>query len=201
MPFQPSSAFGQQMAATISGSSYGYLNGQSNGQPQNTGYNPVQQQLQSSSYVAQFDPYSAIGQGWDGGNGSSMGAGQAQGQQMMGGPQGGYQQQNMTSPAYSTSISASGQQHPRDYLRTHKAEIEAWDSFAWKQLLNACNNLKDTWEGRVRELNGQIGQYQAQLQFGNVGYYAGQIQQEKVRLEGVRFILCVIYNTKLISLL
>jgi len=166
IPFQPTSSFGQQLAANISGSSYGYLQGQ-NGQPQQQGYNPAQQQLQSPSYVSQFDPYASIGQGWNGENQMQNAPGSAGG-----GP-------------VSTSTSPSGNPHPREYLRTHKVEIEAWDTYAWKQLLNAFDALKESWEGRTKELDGKIGQLQAQLQYGGGGYYSGQIQQEGSRLQGL----------------
>ncbi|KAF8227309.1 hypothetical protein L208DRAFT_1366334 [Tricholoma matsutake] len=169
MPFQPSSAFGQQLAANISGSSYGYLQGQA--QPQQPEYNPVQQQLQSPTYIAQLDPYASIGQGWDGQNQP-----QSQGQ-------------NTTATgSYSTSsssISPSGDPHPRDYIRNHKPELEAWDSYAWKQLLNAFDALKNTWDGRTKELGSQLAQLQQQLAYSGGGYYAGQIQQEGARLQGL----------------
>ncbi|RDB25987.1 hypothetical protein Hypma_006551 [Hypsizygus marmoreus] len=167
MPFQPTSSFGQQLAANMSGSSYGYLQGQSG--PQSTAYNPAQQQLQNNpGYIAQFDPYASIGQGWEG-------------QQP--------QNQNVQSPTgggpISTSTPSPGNPHPRDYLRTHKAEIEAWDTYAWKQLLNAFDALKDSWEGRSKELEGKINQLQTQMQYGGGGYYASQIKQEGLRLQAL----------------
>jgi hypothetical protein len=171
MPFQPSSSFGQQLAATISGSSYGYLQGQ--GQSQPTGYNPVQQQLQSPTYIPQFDPYSSIGQGWEPQN-------QTQTQVHSPTTTGGYS-------ASSSSTSPSADPHPREYIRNHKLELEAWDSYAWKQLLNAFDALKNAWDGRTKELGPTILQYQQQLAYGGGGYYAGQIQQEVARLQGVRF--------------
>ncbi|KAG5644387.1 hypothetical protein DXG03_008615 [Asterophora parasitica] len=171
--FRPTSSFGQQLAANISGTSYGYLQGQSGQQAQQQQqYHPVQQQLQSPSYVAQFDPYASIGNGWNG---------EVQSQNQM-------QQNNaaagglLSSP--STSTSPSGNPHPREYLRTHKSEIEAWDTFAWKQLLNAFDALKEAWEGRTKELTGKITQLQTQVQYGG-GYYTQQIQQEGLRLQGL----------------
>jgi hypothetical protein len=77
--------------------------------------------------------------------------------------------------------------HPREYIRSHKLEIEAWDSYAWKQLLNAFDALKNAWDGRAKELGPTIAQYQQQLTYGGGGYYTGQIQQEVARLQGVRF--------------
>jgi hypothetical protein len=49
--------------------------------------------------------------------------------------------------------------------------------------LNSFDGLKDAWELRKKELEGNIAQLQQQLQYG--GYYAGQIQQETGRLQGV----------------
>ena len=171
LPFQPSSSFGQQMAANISGTSYGYLQGQA--QPQQTEYNPVQQQLQSPTYIAQFDPYAPIAQGWDG-----LGQPQSQGQTPS------------TTSGYSTSPSStspSGDLHPRVYIRNHKLELEAWDSYAWKQLLNSFDALKNSWDGRTKDLESQVAQLQQQLAYNGGGYYFGQIQQEGARLQGVRF--------------
>ncbi|GLB40450.1 hypothetical protein LshimejAT787_0803210 [Lyophyllum shimeji] len=171
MPFQPTSSFGQQLSATMSGTSYSYLQG-SSGQPQQQAYQPAQQQLQSPAYVAQLDPYASIGQGWSG-------EPQPRTQQPQNTPG------SMVGSPVSPSVSSAGHQHPREYIRTHKAEIEAWDTYAWKQLLNSFDALKDSWEGRTKELEGQISRLQAQLQYGGGGYYALQIQQEGSRLQGL----------------
>lgn len=171
-PFRPTSTFGQQLAANISGSSYGYLQGQPTGQQQNV-YHPAQQQLQNNpGYIAQFDPYASLGQAWDNPRQPSI------------------QSQATQNPSSSsigtitTSTSPSGVPHPREYLRTHKAEVEAWDNYAWKQLLNSFDFLKQAWEGHTKELEGRIGQLQAQL---HGAMYPGQIQQEGGRLQGVCF--------------
>ena len=167
--FQPSSSFGQQLAANMSGSSYGYLQG--DGQPQENGYSPAQQQLQSPGYIAQFDPYASTGQGWEGQN-------QPQNQV----------QSHPATGGYSTSASAtspSGDPHPRDYIRSHKLEIEAWDSYAWKQLLSTFDALKNSWDGRTKELEMKVAQLQQQVAYGGGGYYFSQIQQEGARLQGV----------------
>ncbi|KAJ6531774.1 hypothetical protein B0H19DRAFT_1188507 [Mycena capillaripes] len=167
--FQPTSSFGQQLAGQLNGSSYGYLQGQSPGMA-SPGYNPVQQQLQNNpGYIAQFDPYSSIGQGWDGSQ-----------------PQQQQQQQGQPSNAAqgATSTAPSGQLHPREYIRQHKAEVESWDTYAWKQLLNAFDQLKVAWEVRKKDIEGNIAQLQQQMQYG--GYYApGQIQQEIARLQAM----------------
>ncbi|KAF9003933.1 hypothetical protein BDQ17DRAFT_1279315 [Cyathus striatus] len=175
--FQPTSSFGQQLAAHVSGSSYGYLNGQPTGMPpqQQNAYRPAQQQVQSPGYVAQFDPYAPIGQGWDGQNQNKMTQSQSQ-------PPNQFQAQSQQSVG--TSVNSTNSSHPREYIRTHKAEIESWDSYAWKQLMNCFDALKNAWDGRKKELNGQISQLQTQMQYGG-GYYQPHIQQEGARLQGL----------------
>ncbi|KDR76187.1 hypothetical protein GALMADRAFT_247416 [Galerina marginata CBS 339.88] len=198
--FQPSSAFGQQLAAHLSGSSYGYLQGQQQPQSNPNAYNPAQQQLQNNpGYIAQFDPYSSLAQGWDGsassnnnnntGGGSvgTFGLGMAQNQ-----PTG----STTSSSSFSTAgsrlstggssygVSASGDPHPRDYIRTHKAAIESWDSYAWKQLISSFEALMRAWETRKSELTKRAEELTAQLAYGG-GYYVAQIQQEGARLQGL----------------
>ncbi|KAG6813916.1 hypothetical protein H0H92_005765 [Tricholoma furcatifolium] len=179
LPFQPTSSFGQQLAANISGTSYGYLQGQ-NGSSQHA-YTPAQQQLQSPGYLAQFDPYSSIGQGWSGETQvkSPVSTNQNFSLQVQSPIPG-------ATPAI-TSITPSpgGQLHPREYLRVHKGEIEAWDSYAWKQLLTTIDALKQSWEGRVKELEGRATQLQRELQTGVGNYLPTQVQQEGIRLQGM----------------
>ncbi|KAG6879878.1 hypothetical protein C0992_010231 [Termitomyces sp. T32_za158] len=173
LPFQPTSSFGKQLAASMSGTNYGYLQGQTAPPPQQS-YQPVQQQLQSPSYHPQFDPYASIAQGW---------SGESQTQTLV------QQNQSYTQPqgnsAVSSSSSPPGVSHPREYLRTHKVEIEAWDASAWKQLLSSFDSLKEAWEGRAKELEGRAAQISMQLQYGNIGYHPAQIQQEGARLQGL----------------
>ncbi|KJA26273.1 hypothetical protein HYPSUDRAFT_36548 [Hypholoma sublateritium FD-334 SS-4] len=191
-PFQPSSSFGQQLAGHMSGSSYYYLQGQQQ-QPQNaTAYHPVQQQLQNNpGYIAQFDPYSSLGQALGGGGGN-----QAQNQ--------GYNGYNQQQPglvhtasmgstmssvsggaASSYGMSATGNPHPKDYIRTHKTEIEAWDQYAWKQLIGTFEVLMQSWEGRKNELSRRVGELSQQMQAGMAygQYYVAQIQQEGSRIQ------------------
>ena len=177
--FQPTSSFGQQLSSQIHGSRYGYLNGQQ--QQQQSTYNPAQQQLSSPSYIAQLDPYSSIGQGWDGSQSQSQGS-----QMQMQNPTGMQSPTGTGSFQGGTSRSAKGEYHPREYIRTHKGEIESWDSYAWKQLLNAFDALKDAWETKKKELEGQASQMQMQVQYSGGGYYGAQLQQEATRLQGVR---------------
>ncbi|KAJ7274415.1 hypothetical protein B0H12DRAFT_1088601 [Mycena haematopus] len=175
--FQPMSSFGQQLTGQVNGSSYGYLQGQN--AAVSPGYNPVQQQLQNNpGYIAQFDPYASIGRGWDG-TGSQP---QQQQQQFSQGQPSNSNTPVTTSPgAFSTS--PTGQLHPREYLRQHKREVESWDTNAWKQLLGAFEALKDAWEMRKKDIEGNIAQLQQQMQYG--GYYAGQVQQEIARLQAM----------------
>ncbi|KAF8206461.1 hypothetical protein K438DRAFT_1577898, partial [Mycena galopus ATCC 62051] len=179
--FQPTSSFGQQLAGQVNGSSYGYLQGQ-NTAAMSPAYNPVQQQLQNNpGYMAQFDPYSSIGQGWDGAQQQQQ---QQQSQQRFSqGQPSSMAQSPAATPGGAFSTSPTGQLHPREYLRQHKAEIESWDTYAWKQLLAAFEVLKDAWETRKKEIEGNIAQLQQQMQYG--GYYAGQVQQEIARLQAM----------------
>ncbi|KAF9043658.1 hypothetical protein BDP27DRAFT_1347021 [Rhodocollybia butyracea] len=178
--FQPSSGFGQQMLGQMNanGGSYGYLQGQNTSTPPQT-YNPVQQQLQSPGYnsVSQFDPYSSIGQAWTGSSDGNT-------------PQ---QQQNSsfqgpTSPIspstpMTTSRSATGAIHPREFIRTHKAEVESWDTYAWKQLLSTFDDLKEGWATRKKEVDERAKQLLVQMQY-NGGYHP-QMHQEAERLRAL----------------
>jgi hypothetical protein len=172
--FQPSSSFGQQLVQQVNGSGYGYLQGQSGGYQSGYGDNNLgsaQQQVQNPGYIAQFDPYSPLGQGWDGQVPS--------------------QTQTSTGHAPGTTQS-SANPHPRDYIRTHKVELEQWDSVTWKQLFNTFETLGNAWDLRKKELEGRLSQLQSQLQFGG-GYYAGQIQQEQGRLQEVSYASLIVF--------
>ncbi|KAJ7035034.1 hypothetical protein C8F04DRAFT_1182727 [Mycena alexandri] len=174
--FQPSSSFGQQLAGQVNGSSYGYLQGQNTAQSPG-GYNPVQQQLQNNpGYIAQFDPYSSIGQGWDG----------SQSQQP--------QQQQMQSPTMTPGPHITRRRIAIHHLcdrpsASAGAEVESWDTYAWKQLLNGFDALKEAWEARKKEIEGHVSQLQQQMQQQmqqyNGALYAAQIQQEASRLQGM----------------
>jgi len=174
--FAPSSSFGQQLVSPVNGSSYGYLQGQQQ-QPNGMGgvYNQAQAQIQNNpGYLAQFDPYAPIGQGW--------GDSQVPQQQQL-------QQQLAMSTAVTTQpptspTSSSTNPHPRDYIRTHKGDLESWDTYSWKQLFNTFETLKVSWETRKTEIEARIAQLTSQLQYGG-GYNAGQIQQEGGRLQAL----------------
>ena len=183
---QPTGAYGQHH---ISGSSYGYLSGQTTTQ-QTPAYRPAQQQLLSNpGYVAQFDPYASIGQGWEGttpANRSPQLVSPTTAVGSFGVPT---SQQTPT-----TSRSASGLLHPREFVRTHKAEIERWDNHAWKQLLTGFESLKDAWSARKLELETKVGQLQQQMQYADY-YQAQQIQQEGSRLQGVCICLVLVVSS------
>ncbi|KAF7327737.1 hypothetical protein MKEN_00353300 [Mycena kentingensis (nom. inval.)] len=187
--FQPQSSFGQQLAAgQINGSSYSYLQGQQSGPPGSPSYNPVQQQLQGYGNVAQFDPYNAIAQGWDGSSPATQQPPQQQQQ---------YQPQSSNTliptspvgpgpssgPPTTTSTSATGQLHPREYIRINKVGVESWDAVTWRHLLGAFDALKDAWEARKKDILGNVSQLQAQLAYASYNYAPGQLQQEIARLQ------------------
>lgn len=194
-PFQMQgydNTFGQQFNPHVSGSSYSYLSGTQ--QQPNSSYNPAQQQLQNNpGYIAQFDPYGAVGQGWDGGAGgttnnnnnnhfSSIRPSMSTGSTLSSAAS--------TSSSFSGSsfgVGPKGDSHPRDYIRTHKSQVEAWDSYAWKQLLNSFETLKSAWDERKSELvtraKSIISQGQTGMGYG--GYFAQQIQQEATTVQHV----------------
>jgi len=155
-----------QQAAT-----YGYQQQQPQ-QPTGYGY-PQQQQQQQQQLLAQFDPYVNLGQQLhpqttttsasipsianSGGGGGGGGAASAQQQQP-----------------------PPGVQHPRAFIRSHKAGLEAWDQTTWKQVQSCFDALKTAWETRkhtaeaqVRALGGSVGAPAptASGLFGAVGTY------------------------------
>lgn len=89
------------------------------------------QQQSSPGYLAEFDPYA----------------------------------QRPTSPSYSqvrgpnTTGRTQAQQHPRDFLRSYKTEIESWDAYSWKQLINTCDALRDAWTARKQHAERTLRQY------------------------------------------
>ena len=176
-PFQPNSTFGQTLPSSMNVDGYGYpQSGQPIPQQQHTTpvYNPAQQQLSNPSYVAQFDPYAS--QGW------ATDTATPQSQQSLSSTN------NNTNFGYGNSnnnnLGPSGEPHPRDYIHSHRQEIEAWDSYTWKQLLNSCEALKTSWESKRNDLKNKLAGLQNQLRYA--GYYdRTQIQQEGVRIQVV----------------
>ena len=172
----------------MGGGGYGYL--QTNlPPPQQTTppYNPAQQQLNNPNYrdVAQLDPYGHIPQGWGADTVTS------QPQQSLS------SNVNNSNFGYGNNLgySPSGDPHPREYMRTHRQQIEAWDEYAWKQLLNSCEALKNAWESRRNELKNKLVLLQSQHRYA--GYYdRTQIQQEGDRIQGVSWPLILRMNWK-----
>lgn len=135
-PFQPSSSFGQQLSGQLNAAGYGAQAPAQQQQPQYTGYptsqpqygqsygygqqqqqqqyqQPIQQQ-QTATYLAEFDPFTQ------------------------------QQQQQRSQPPQQSGAPSSSQYkspHPREYVQQHKGELEAWDSYAWKQVccLGQCS--------------------------------------------------------------
>jgi len=175
--FQPSSSFGQTLQASISGSSYGYLQpGQHQPPPQQNAYNPARQQLENNpNYVAQFDPYGPISHGWAD---TTTSQSQSLAPPVSTNNNFGYGNSNQINSG------PAGDRHPREYIHSHKQEIEAWDSYTWRQLFNSFEALNRAWEMRRNELKEKVGGLQAQLRYA--GYYdRTQIQHECGRMQGL----------------
>ena len=191
--FQPSSSFGQQLSSAVDG---GYIQGgagyqQQQPQPQqqfngyggtSNGYNttgvpgqiqipqtPYQQTgVTGPGYLSEFDPYGPTVQGnWDGQQP------QPQQQQPYGYQQGGGGSVNGGTPNSQPDL------HPREVIQKYKAELEVWDSYSWKQVMNSLESLKRAWEKRMYELDmrtkqlstnwGVAGQHEL-AQYKNVGF-------------------------------
>ncbi|GAA5903521.1 hypothetical protein JCM5296_006848 [Sporobolomyces johnsonii] len=139
-------------------------------QQQYTGFQPQQQQLQpqQTGYPQQYAH--APNQTGFGGGASPYGAAQGYGQPSPA-PQRSYQtadldpyatlgalhqQHQSTSGSSSSGQPAPGallqvpqtQSHPRQYVQENKQGLMAWDEYAWKQLLNRLDALREAWESR-----------------------------------------------------
>ena len=189
--FQPSSSFGQQLSSALDVG--GYIQGgqgyQQQPQQQLTqaygipnGYNtgapgqiqipvtPYQQAgVTNPGYLSEFDPYSAIGQGALDTQRRSQ---QPQQQQGGGGLTNG-----------GGSLNPQTDLHPREFIRKHKEELEIWDTYSWKQLLNSLESLKAAWDRRVEELNAAVRQLSTN--------WGGAAQQELAQYKSVRFLVCL----------
>lgn len=179
--FRPTSAFGQQMAAQLNtgygvpqAGPYGGGPGGNVGgyQPTGAGWNGQQHQ----QVLSQFDPYSQLGQ-FDAPQGSGAG--------LFGGPAPPSPRAPMpASPLAAAPVTSSapppGQHHPREFVRSHKGQLELWDAYAWKQLMNAFDALRGTWEVRKREAEERM-----RLLGGAVNWDYGAAQ-EGHRLQLVR---------------
>ena len=177
--FQPSSSFGQTLQSSMSGGGYGYLqSGQPLPQQTTPAYTPAQQQLNNPNYIAQFDPLS---QGWTADTTTTAPPQSQQSLSPTNNTNFGYVNSNQNN---NLGFSPSGDPHPRDYIRSHRKDIEAWDSYTWKQLLNSCEALKSSWESKRNELKTKLAGLQSQHRYA--GYYdRTQIQQEGSRIQAV----------------
>ena len=128
----------QHMQAQYTGyptqqSEYGYQQPQQQ-QQQQPGYGYPQQQQQQ--LLAQFDPYANLGQ---------------------------LSPTSRASAAPTTSgvvgSPPPGVQHPRTFIHSHKAELEAWDPPTWRQVQNTFESLKMAWEMRKRAAESQVRAY------------------------------------------
>ena len=167
MRFQPSSSFGQHLSSSLDtgGLVQGGVGYQQQPQQQFTGYGasngynttsgipgqiqipptPYQQTgITVPDYLSEFDPYTTNGQGsWDG---------QQQPQQQSYGYQGGGGLTNGGAPNSQPDL------HPREVIRKYKMELEAWDTYSWKQLMNSLEALKKAWERKMHELEARTKQ-------------------------------------------
>jgi hypothetical protein len=180
--------------------SYGYQQQQPQPQPQQpqqSSYGYLPQQQQQQQLLAQFDPYANLGQhplSPAGGSVSSSGGGGA---------------------VAGASGPQPGVQHPRQFIQSHKAELEAWDPPTWKQVQNSFEALKVAWEARkraaemqVRALGGTVGAPATGFFGGSMGAYgaygAGAYQNPQAqkidRLNEVLLpSLCFVFLTCLID--
>ncbi|GAA5859485.1 hypothetical protein JCM1840_004636 [Sporobolomyces johnsonii] len=149
-------------------------------QQQYTGFQPQQQQLQpqQTGYPQQYAL--APNQTGFGGGASPYGAAQGYGQPSPA-PQMSYQtadldpyatlgglhqQQQSTSGSSSSGQPAPGallqvpqtQSHPRQYVQENKQGLMAWDEYAWKQLLNRLDALREAWESRKAGIKAAANQ-------------------------------------------
>lgn len=125
--------------------------GQVQPQPQYTGYvqnqqYPVSPQQYQQSIITQFDPYAGSGGTTNGWSGQSQ-------NQNQGAAAGSSVQAQRAGP--------SGQPHPRQFIQSHKVELESWNAATWRQAIALFNELKRSWEKRRIELQKQLvgGQY------------------------------------------
>jgi len=192
--FQMQGSFGQ---GTPTGTSYSYLTG--TGQPSiqqqqlQTSYHPVQQQLQNPGYISQLDPYVGIQKGWGETTTTTITTNFPSTTRPSGTQYFSSSNINTPVPTQSTSLSAAGDQHPRDYISTHKMLIESWDKLTWNTFLDLFERLKNTWEARKREfevrmgvLNTQVSTLQMQTEAAGSLGYAGYLQVQQYQQEASR---------------
>lgn len=102
---------------------------------------PQQATNATPSYLSEFDPY-------------------AQQNQLQTQPQPQTQTQSQSQINQGTfGTGPGGITHPRDLIRIHKLGLEAWDVYSWKQLLSACDALKEAWSARKQQAESIVRQY------------------------------------------
>lgn len=107
------------------------------GYPYSSGPYQTQPANATPNYLAEFDPY----------------AQQSQTQNQS-------QSQSRSQINQGTSgTGPTGVTHPRDLIRILKSELEAWDTYSWKQLFSACDVLKEAWSARKQQAEGIVRQY------------------------------------------
>ena len=104
-----------------------------------TGYPFQSQQPNSYNAVADLDPYSSLGSASFSNTSSQLSQSQPQ-------PQ--------SQPQHSTSGSYG--EHPRAFVQKFKADLERWDTAAWKQVMLRIADLRSAWEVRKRDLNSAL---------------------------------------------
>ena len=188
--FQPSSSFGQQLSSAMGTGGFTQGGPGYQQQPQQqlapgygvqNGYNttggvpgqiqipatPYQQTgVTSPGYLSEFDPYSGIGQG--------ILDRQQQPQQ----PQ---QQQHGGGLTNGGALNAETDPHPRECIQKFKQELELWDTYSWKQLMNSLESLQKAWETRKWELGARTKQLSPNWGVG--------AQQELAQCQSVRFLV------------
>lgn len=148
--YQPTgyAPFGEPFGQPFGQQAYGgQLQGQYTGYIQSPQPSASSQQYHQNA-ISQFDPYN----GSSGSNGGSANNLSGQGQNAGGTP---------TTSVQPQRLGPSGQQHPRQFIQSHKVELESWNAAAWKQALNSFDELKRAWERRRIELQKHLlsGQY------------------------------------------
>ncbi|KAL5525801.1 hypothetical protein ACEPAG_7138 [Sanghuangporus baumii] len=77
--------------------------------------------------------------------------------------------------SYNPGPGPNGETHPRQFIRTHKQELEMWDSVAWRQALNSFEALRSAWESHKNQVS---------MRLREGGFYLGPV--EGPRLQGLQ---------------
>ena len=152
--FQPSSSFGQQLSSAFDAGGFLHSGQGYQQQPQQqftpgygaqnwytpAGSMPGQIQNPAATpdprYLSEFDPYANIGEGtW-----------------------GGQEQHQSRRLTEGGTLDSQTNPHPRDVIKKHREDLEKWDTYSWKQLMNSLDSLKRAWEKRTIELNARAKQ-------------------------------------------